>query len=139
MKHPLVEKLEKRLLPKFEEVAERIGREIPNVSAKIESHSFGFNKYLGHSFGISCLLIPVCGETDNVALTVSLSNLVATPKIDAGVGWGHPSGYIEADFPMASESSIEASEENLDKLYQDLPRLYESLFEALRRRKPHDL
>lgn len=139
MKHPLVEKLEKRLLPEFEEVAEKIRQEIPNVSSKVESHSFGFDEYLGHSFGIGCLLTPIWYEPDNVALTISLSNLAAIPKIHADVCWGHPSGSLEAEFPINSGLSIEASDENLVKLYQNLPRLYEALFEALRRRKPRDL
>lgn len=139
MKHPLVKKLEKKLLPEFEEVAEKIRLEIPNVSAKVESHSFGFDEYLGHSFGISCLLTPICGEADNVALNVSLSNLVAIQKIHADVCWGHPSGYIEVEFPIDSKLSVEVTDKILEDLYQDLPRLYEALFEALRRRKPRHL
>ncbi|HLM03100.1 MAG TPA: hypothetical protein VK400_18760 [Pyrinomonadaceae bacterium] len=132
--HPLVEKLEKRLLPEFEKIAEKIRREIPNVLANIESHSSGFDEYSGHAINISCLLTKdYFTESDNVALCIGISTLVSTPKIDACVCWGHPSGYIEKEF---ADNPLEASDEILENLYKDLPHLYEALFEALKRRKP---
>jgi hypothetical protein len=72
-------------------------------------------------------------EADNVALSISLSKLTSTPKLNADVCWGHPSGYLEAEF---TSSDLDFNDETLEKLYADLPRLSESLIEAVRRRKP---
>ncbi len=136
---PLVAKLEKRLLPAFEEVAAKIRQEIPNVSVSVESYSVGSDEHLGHGYAISCLLIPSWDyEIDLVDMCVNLSHLVKTPKIDAYVCWGHPSGHLEAEFPKNSNNSLEITDEVLEDLYKDLPRLYEALFEALKRRKPGD-
>ena len=146
--NPLVAKLEERLLPEFRKIADRINRTIPNVSAQVEAHEVGsLTEYQGFSFGLSCLfkadiLYESDEVADNVALAVTLSYLTTTPKIDAYVCWGHPSGYAEADFPHNAESflnnSLTVSDEVLEDLYKNLPRLYEALFKALKRRKPGD-
>lgn len=141
--NPLVKKPEERLLPEFRKISDEINQTIPNVWVQVESHSVGSDEYLGHSIAISCLLTKDClTEADNVALCVSISHLVSTPKINAYVCWGHPSGYIEAEFPDyvegSSYNSLIVSEEVLEDLYKDLPRLYEALFKALDRRKPGD-
>lgn len=139
--NPLVTKLEKRLLPEFEEVANNIRRDIPNITVSVASYSVGSDEYLGHGYSISCLLTPSWDyDIDLVDLCVNLSHLVEVPKIDAYVCWGHPSGYVEAEFPEyvkdSSNNSLVVSDEVLEDLYKDLPRLYEVLFAALRRRKP---
>lgn len=141
--NPLIANLEKKLLPEFQKVADRINQTIPNTSARVETHSVGSDEYLGHSIAISCLLTKdYFTEVDDVALCVNISYLVSTPKVDAYVCWGHPSGYSEADFPdyveSSSGNSLIATDEVLEDLFKELPRLYSALFKALKRRKPGD-
>ncbi len=145
MKHPLVKELEEKLLPEFEKVAEKINKTFSNISARAYGYSVGsLTQYQGHGFCIDCIFADASNdETDNVALTVNLGHLTTVPKIDADVGWGHPSGYGEATFRehiglFPSESSTKVSNEVLEDLFKSLPRLYESLFKALERRKPPD-
>jgi hypothetical protein len=141
MKHPLVEKLEQRLLPEFEEVAERIRQEIPHVSVQVLSRSSGLENYLRHWININCWLKGAYYLEDvDLDLEVGIEHLATKPRIDATVCWEQ--GYIEAEFFSDWTKIVdlpEASDEILAKLSQDLPRLYEALFEALRRRKPKDL
>jgi len=142
--HPLVKKLEKRLLPEFQKIADRINQTVPNVSARAYSSSIGsLTEFQGHSFFIDCLLSDASyDETDNVALGVELCHLTTIPRISADVCWGHPSGHSVADFPDywigSSNDWLIVSDEVLKDLYKYLPRLYEALFTALKRRKPGD-
>jgi hypothetical protein len=131
----VVETLEAKLLIPFENLAKRLSNQFPNVSAQVYSHSVGSaTEYQGHSIGVSCLLAD-SPEPNNVVLEVCLAYLTTRPKIYADVCWGHPSGHIEAEFP--SESVI-VIDKVLEDLYAELPRLSESLVEAVRRRKPSD-
>jgi hypothetical protein len=132
----VVAQLEEKFRVPFENLAKRLSDDFPYLSsAKVESHPFGFDEYLGHSMHVSCLLHykHALSEADNVALSISLSKLTSTPKLNADVCWGHPSGYLEAEF---TSSDLDFNDETLEKLYADLPRLSESLIEAVRRRKP---
>jgi hypothetical protein len=141
MKHPLVEKLEKRLLPEFEEVAEKIRQEIPDVDVKVQTYSIGSDVHLGHCFVISSLLkTDYCDDYDDLALQVWLERITTTPRINADVCWGK--GGYEAEFYSDWTNTDDLhvySNELFEELCQDLPRLYDALFEALRRRKPKDL
>ena len=142
--NPLVKKLEEKLLPEFEKVAAKIREEIPNILITVYSGEVGSaTQFQGYDFGMDCIFTNASDdETDNVALDVCLGYLTTKPRICAGVGWGHPSGKNEAEFMNWSGSfpdeGIEVSEKVLEDLYKDLPRLYEALFEALKRRKPAD-
>ncbi len=137
--NPLIKKLEERLLPEFEQVAEQIRQEISNVWVRVSSFPVGSDEYLAQGYCIECILTyDLKSESDLVALCIELSHLMKIPKISADVCWGSPSGRIEADFPKDSNNSIEVTDEVLEDLYKDLPRLYEALFEALKRRKPAD-
>jgi hypothetical protein len=138
----LIIKLEEKLLPEFQKIANRINQTIPNVKASAYGSSVGsLTQFQGYSFGIDCILTDASDdETDNFALDICLGYLTTTPRICAGVGWGHPSGKSEASFRgwsgMFPDEGIAVSNEVLEDLYRELPRLYETLFEALRRRKP---
>src|SRR5436190_10728002 len=94
----LVEKLEKKLIPPFEALVDRVAREFPTVHARAYSHSVGSaTEYQGHSMGVDCLLKDASGnDSDNVTLTVSLAFLTTQPRVNADVCWGHPTGVIEA-------------------------------------------
>ena len=137
----LVKKLEERLLPEFEEVAEKIRATIPDVLVRVYSSSSGsLTEYQGYDFWIDCILTNHYSETDNVALGVQLCHITTTPRISADVCWGYPNSYTEAEFyewyGSFAENGLKVSGEVLEDLYKDLPRLYEALFEALERRKP---
>lgn len=141
MKHSLVEKLEERLLPEFEEVAERIRQEIPNIGVKVLSLSGGSGIHLGHHLSINCWLKDdYFNDNDYLDLQVSLERITTTPRINADVCW--VKGSFEAEFysDWTNTDNLREYSNNLfEELCQDLPRLYEALFEALRRRKPCDL
>ena len=138
----LVKTLETKLLVPFENLAKRLSNQFPNLRAQVYSYSVGsLTEYQGHSIGVDCLLTDApLDETDNVALCVDLAYLTTRPRISAGVGWGHPSGHSEASFGVCGSSTEwdEFSDEVLENLYAELPRLSESLVEAVRRRKPSD-
>lgn len=129
----LVEKLRGKLIPEFTKIADDINGTFPLVLAEVEDNEIGNATEQGHYFAISLMIGNSLSEVDNVCLDVSLWHLTTNPKIAAGVIWGHPSGYLEAEF---SEKPVEVSDQILEDLYKDLPRLYEALFEALKRRKP---
>jgi len=131
--HSLIEKLKSRLLPEFNRIAAQIHETTPLVSAKVYDSQFGYEQFLGHGFFIDLMLGNCLTEVDNVALEVSIYNLTSVPEINADVAWGHPSGYLEAEF---SRANLEISDAVLEELDKDLPRLYEALFEAVKRRKP---
>jgi hypothetical protein len=138
----LIATLKEKLLPEFKEITNQINRTIPNVSAKTYGSSSGsLTEYQGYSFFIDCIFTgDIMSETDNVCLTVELCHITTSPRISADVGWGHPSGYIEAEFyewhGSFTENGLKVSDKVLEDLYKILPQLYEALFEALKRRKP---
>lgn len=142
--NPLVTKLEEKLLPEFQKIADRINQTIPNVTVRVYSCSSGsLTSFQGYDFFIDCGLTDASyDETDNVALGVSLCHLTTIPRISADVCWGYPSGHSEADFPDywigSSNDWLIVSDAVLEDLYKNLPRLYEALFKALKRRKPDD-
>jgi hypothetical protein len=135
--HPVVEELERMLMAPFRELEERLSNQFPNVVAKVYSGNVGsLTEYQGYDFVIDCLLTDAPDDQpDNVALSVNLRHLTTNPLIDADVCWGHPSGHIEVEF---RPELLEVSDEVLSDLYADLPRLYEGLIEAVKRRKPSD-
>ena len=130
----LVSNLERELLAPFREVAERLCK-FGNVSANVYSQSVGaLTEYQGHQIVIDCLLTNAPDDQpDNVSLSVDLQKLTSMPKINADVCWGHPSGYIEAEF---SNADLNVSDKVLADLYSQLPHLYDVLVEAIRRKKP---
>lgn len=142
MKHLLVKNLEKKLLPEFQEIVDRIIKTVPNASVRACSSAVGsLTNFQGHSFFIDCMFVEdILSETDNVALGIELCHLTTVPKINADVCWRHPSGHTEANFPDywigSSNDWIVVLDKVLEDLYKDLPRLYEALFRALKRRKP---
>ena len=133
--NPVVENLERELLTPFKEFAENLSACFPQVKANVYSQSVGSRtEYQGHQIVIDCSLTDAPGDQPgNVALSVSLRHLTTNPQIDADVCWGHPSGHIEAEF---SPEPLEVSDKVLNDLYTDLPRLYESLSEAIKRGRP---
>jgi|GEM_PF-2017495 len=139
----IVKKLEDRLLGQFETLALRLSTEFPNVGARAYSVPVGSaTEYQGHGIFVDCILTDARDdEVDNVCLNVRLAYLTTRPRINADVVWGHPSGHSEADFLEEWQSSREwpeVTDEILERLYADLPRLEDALVAAVRRRTPND-
>ena len=136
----LVDTLESRLPCKFEEFANRLTRELPNIGVRAYSCSVGPGSgYNGHSLFVDCIIIDAHKEPDSVALGVQIAYLTTRPRINADVVWGHPSEYVEATFFedwQSPEDWPEVSDELLEKRYADIPRLMSALSEAIRRRHP---
>jgi len=132
----IVESLEATLIPTFEKLAERLN-EVTGVRATVFSLSVGhLTDYQGHTMGVSCLLWEPKEEEDTVALSVDLAYLTTSPRVSAIVCWGHPSGKIEAEWRENSARSIELSDEALEELVESIPRLCDSLIEAVRSGAP---
>ena len=139
--HPLVKKLEEKLRSEFTEVVERINNFYPGVVATF--YSIEAPNFDGHDFYIDCTIENALSvQPDNLCLAVSLGSLSSTPKIDSGVSWGHPSGHQEIFFGDWSgkfpNDAPEASDEMIQKLFDELPKLYQALYDAIKRGKPHE-
>ena len=136
-----VTKIESDILALFRRTADELSMKYPNVKARAYSSPTGSApQYQGHDIGIDCLLTnaPIT-QSDNVALSVSLCHLTTQPKINAEVCWGHPSGVVEASFYEGWGKSDDwplATNETIDKLIQDLPRLIAALEQAVKRGRP---
>jgi hypothetical protein len=135
--YSIVESLEQKLLTPFRGLADHLSSQFPNLVINVYSQSVGsLTEYQGHQIVIDCLFIDApLDQPDNVALCIDLQHLTTNPRIDADVCWGHPSGHVEAEF---SAEPLDVSDKVLNDLYADLPRLYDSLIEAVKRRKPSD-
>lgn len=136
MKHPLVKKLEEKLLPEYEELAKQIKVRFPNIKTSISASPTGsLTQYQGYSFYIECFFDELEDETDSVFLGVSLGHLTTVPKIDASVDWGQPLGKNIIAFRDWSgtfpNDGIIVTNEVLEELYEYLPRYYEALLKAL--------
>lgn len=134
--HPLVKKLEEKLLPEFEEVAKQIKIRFPKIKTSISASPTGsLTQYQGYSFFIECSFDELEDETDSVFLGVELGHLTAVPKIDASVDWGQPKGENEISFRNWSgifpNDGIIVTDEVLEELFEDLPSYYEVLLKAL--------
>ena len=130
----VVETLEAKLFVPFENLAKRLRNQFPNVSAHAYSRPSGSPEYDGQIICVDCVITDALSEADNIALVIDLMHLNTQPKIIACVCWGHPSGYVEAE---VSSDWLEVSDDVLENLYAELPRLSESLVQAVRKRKPN--
>ncbi len=137
----LVRQLENLLLGQFRVYTDQLSSKFPKIQAQLYSHSIGaINKNDAYDIGIECLLTDASpDQPDNIALTVSLYHLTTEPRINADVVWGHPSGYGEAAFFedwLKPDHWPAATEETLQKLCDDLPRLYNVLEQSVERGHP---
>ncbi len=136
MKHPLVKKLEEKLLPEFKKLAEEIKIRFPNIMTTIDASPTGsLTQYQGYSFYIECFFNELEDETEEVFFGVSLGHLTTIPKIDASVGWGQPLGGNITAFRNWSgvfpDDGIVVTDEVLEELYEELPNHYDALLRVL--------
>src|SRR5690349_15049583 len=128
--NPIVENLEANLLTPFHELAQSLVEQHPSLNVNVYSRDAGapdINPV--HIIVIDCLLTDMpYDQPDNIGLVVEISHLDAQPQINADVCWGHPSGYVEAEF---SAAPVDVSDRVLNELYADMPRLCASFCEAV--------
>ncbi len=72
-------------------------------------------------------------EVDTLALVVDISHVDTTPEIGADVCWGHPSGYVEAEW---SPGRAVLNDNTRRQLFDSLPSLLEAMARALRQGQP---
>ena len=134
MSNPIVEELERRFLPAFRTVAERLRHEFPGIRITTWSSPTGSaTSYQGHDLGIDCLFPDApSDQSDNVALYIGVMHLTTEPKLcDATVCWGAGAGEGCHGTDLF-DSRIPYSAAALDQVEAGLPLLYEALASALR-------
>ena len=134
MSNPIVEELERRLLPAFRLKAEQLQREFPGVRIATWSSPIGSaTSYQGHDLGIDCLFPDApSDQPNNVGLIIGVMHLTTVPKLcDATVSWGagagegcHGAELIDSPIPYSTAA--------LNQIEAGLPSLYEALESALR-------
>ncbi|MDN2702133.1 hypothetical protein O0881_09025 [Janthinobacterium sp. SUN100] len=128
--HPLVQQLENDLLPLFRAALPSLAAAAPQVLASVFAFSSGTaSAFQDYHFGISCLLADVPEDApEEVALLVSVTGLDAGARLSAQVVWGQPSGRVEMQAELQTDS--------LQALHAALPGLLASLQQAASRGRP---
>jgi hypothetical protein len=126
---------ETRFLPALHIIAAEINRRFKNVRADIWSGPVGsLTEFQGHGLGVDCLIYDApADQPDNIALIIGYEYLATSPKVNADVCWGHPSGHVEAD---VFATPLELNEAALAGIEAALPRLSAALIAALEQGHP---
>jgi hypothetical protein len=138
--HPLVQQIEALFLPELERLASQMRGQFPALRFNVWHSSTGrLTEYQGFDVGLECVF-PKLGTdaANNVALSIELCHLTSTPRLMAGVGWGHPSGQLEAEFKDWSTISDwpEATPETIEELQRVFSRLVQAFMSAAQRCVP---
>jgi hypothetical protein len=144
MADDVIESVESLFLPRLERLAEELRRRFPDASFVAYGGMVGSGmEDESYDVAIVCVFpdIPPTQPAD-ISLHASVCDLTRTPRIMAGVVWGHPSGHAEAVFREGWRSSIsewpEATPEVLQQLAEDLPRLIAAFEAAVERGRPSE-
>jgi hypothetical protein len=123
--------LEKRFLPGLRAAQAEISASFPDVRAETWSQTFGPGK--GHVIGLACVFPNArIDQPDNVSLDICFGLRDPICTIDANVIWGHP-GQLEAEvWPRP----VPLTEEAIQRIESELPRLLQVLREAVQRGMP---
>jgi hypothetical protein len=136
----LVKTLEDKYLDEFRERAKLLSSRFENLKINAGSHSVRMEADLGQVIFLSVMFVDApLDQPDLVDLSIEIENLNSTPKINAGVCWGHPSGCIEAELYAdwkTSEDWLAVTDDLLEQLYTEMPNLYRALENAVERRRP---
>jgi hypothetical protein len=126
----VVAMLEAKLLPAFENLAQRITNDFPLVMTRAHSGCSSDNAFIC----VRCILKNASfPENDKVSLCIHLTCLQTEPQITAYVVWGN--SHVEAEFHY---DWLVVSDRVIRHLEKDLPRLSAALIEAVRRKEPLD-
>lgn len=126
---------EKQLREQLQPLADRIRQRFPSVQVHISANSWGQATGAdGYMIYLICMLPNVSADApDNLDLEVSFQGVGVAPLAIADVCWGHPSGYIEAEWNHQNVPFTEAAQESF---FRALPKLACALEVALERGKP---
>jgi hypothetical protein len=128
--------MERRFLPALRAAQSEFSADFPDVRTTAWSQSCGeATDSPGQVIGLSCFFPQApLDQPDEVSLTLSIGGVRGPgPTLDVDVCWSDPGG-LEADlFPK----TVPLSEEALQKVDAELPRLIEVLRTAVRRGRPH--
>jgi hypothetical protein len=138
--HPLVQQIEESFLPELERHASQMRAQFPALRFHVWRSPTGtLTDYQGYDVGLECVFPQVAQDApDNLALSIDLCHLTSTPRLMAGVGWGHPSGRSEAKFRDCSKIADwpEATPEIIEELRRTLPKLIRAFESAIRHGVP---
>lgn len=116
-----------RFIAVFDEAIVRLSNEFPNV--KFGRCVEEYQVYLS-----ALILDAAIDAPDLVELVIGIAaSDDGKTSLEADLIWGHPSGNVESSF---APGPVDANEENLQKLYLDLPRLLDGLRSAVMRARP---
>ena len=138
MSNSTVQTFVARFMPLMEQNAVRLRKDYPDIDIRAWSSSTGGGTdYQGWDVGIECILPKghPC-EFDNIALTLGIKHITTAPTIcEAEVLWNTDRGgeWCEAS---VIEQPVPFSEETLNRLQQNVPRLIEALKTGLDRKMP---
>jgi len=132
------EEIESRFQSRFEEMAQQIRVEFPNVHAKVSSFLGGLKtENHVHVLSLECLFTEASAtEPDLLALCVRSEHVNTHPEMHVDIGWGHPSGYVESDL---FDAPMKFSDQTLDIIEAVLPKLYDRLRDVIKRGRPSNV
>jgi hypothetical protein len=142
MANPIVEKLEKHILPRLEQIATQLRRDFPHIEITTWSSATGsaVTDNPWHDMGIDCMFPDAPpDEANNVALLIGCMQINCNPRLsDLCVCWGAGAraSSISVDllaFPIPWTSNT------IDEIKRALPTLFETLIAALQNPYPPEL
>lgn len=138
--HPLAQHVEELFLPELERLASQLSGQFPALTFNVWHSPTGtLTEYQGYDVGLECVFPKSADDgPDNVALSIDLCHLTSTPRLMASVGWGHPSGQLEAEFKDWATISDwpQATPETIEELRAAFPRLVQAFVAATHRAVP---
>ena len=140
MAHPAwLRDFETRLRVELEPLADRLRSSFRNDKFVVDANPWGQATGAdGYIIALSCLLSGVADDVaDNVALEISFRSVSTAPTAIADVCWGHPSGFIEAEW-CPGVDAVKFDDAAQNDFFMFLPTLKVAFEESVRRRKPHE-
>lgn len=139
--HPLIEEIERSFLPQIQALALELQKRYLSLRFNVWHAPEGsLTDYQGYSLGVECVFPAApASSPNNVALSIGMCHLDATPLLMADVVWGHPSGESEGAFPERQQSInvwSEATPEILHELDRTFPELIQAFETAVHRAAP---
>ena len=131
----VVQDAERRFLPAMHALAAQINQRFEHVRAGIWSSPLGsLTEFQGHDLGVDCVIRDVPADhPGSIALQLVFCHLTYSPKVEAFVCWGYPSGYVDAEVCAAP---VELSEATMATIEAAFPQLSAALLAALERGHP---
>ena len=130
----LAEELKQRFFASLENEVRQLTERFPHIHPKATSF---FGRTQTQVLALECRFLEAPdAEPDLLALCITGEKLGTTPRIQADISWGDPSGFVEEE---VFDSPAELNRESLLTIEENLPQLYTRLEELIRRGKPTNL